>query len=336
MLTAEIDLSVIKSNVATIKRRVKTEYYAVVKADAYGHGAVAVAKAIQSIVEGFAVATDVEAMELVENGIKRPILILGTGIALRKLSKNVIPSVADVEQIERLKGVSDCVHVAVNTGMNRYGCKPEDFGKLIMSADNSGIKVAGAFTHFYREIDKNDCAEQFDKFLSCVLPFRERIRRLHCCASNCLILPEVYHLDAVRVGLAMYGWGYDDVQPAMKIFTEITQINYVNKGEHIGYGDYVAEKDMRVATVRLGYGDGFWRRSEHELVVNGRYCPVVGSVCMDACMIDVSEVRCKIGDRAYILSDNEQMKRICVRHNTISHEVLTMISRRIKRKYVNN
>ena len=105
MLTAEIDLSAIKSNVATIKRRVKTEYYAVVKADAYGHGAVAVAKAIQSIVEGFAVATDVEAMELVESGIKRPILILGTGIALRKLSKNVIPSVADVEQIERLKEV---------------------------------------------------------------------------------------------------------------------------------------------------------------------------------------------------------------------------------------
>jgi len=335
MLTAEVDLGVIKSNAEYIRKRVNTEVYAVVKADAYGHGAARVAKCIEKVVDGFAVATDYEATELMNANIKKPVLILGTEISGIKLAENVIVSVATPEQIRAIKGIASSVHIAVNSGMNRLGCKPSDIIDLLKVTDECGVFVTGAFTHFYNERDEKTCAEQFDEFLSGVLPLRNIIRRLHCCASNCLILPEVYRLDAVRPGLALYGYGYDGVKPAMKIYSNIVQINDVRVGEHIGYGNYVSDKNMRVATVRLGYGDGFWRRNGHKLLVNGKYCRVVGLVCMDACMIDVSEVACKNGDKAYVLANNEQMNGICITHNTISHEVLTMISRRVKRIYVN-
>lgn len=335
MLTAEIDLGAIKDNALYIKKRVKTEVYAVVKADAYGHGAVRVAKHIENVVDGFAVATDFEALELTGANIKKPILILETELSGIKLPKNVIASVATPEQIRAVKNVANGVHIAVNSGMNRLGCKPSEIIELLKVADGYGVSVVGAFTHFYDEHNSESCAEQFDEFLSGVLSLRNRIRRLHCCASNCLILPEVYRLDVVRPGLALYGYGYDGVKPAMKIYSHIVQINDVNVGEHVGYGNYTADKPMRIATVRLGYGDGFWRRNGHKLLVNGKYCRLVGLVCMDACMIDVSEVDCKPGDKAYVLANGEQMNDICITHNTISHEVLTMISRRVKRNYVN-
>lgn len=334
MLTAEIDLETIKNNVLFIKKKVKTGIYAVVKADAYGHGSVLVAKYIANIVDGFAVATDFEALELAECGIKKPILILGIELSGNKLPANIIPTVASVGGVGRIKGIAERVHVAINTGMNRLGCYPGDLYRIMSAASDCGIKVCGAFTHFYNERDKLACSEQFDEFLSCVLPVRNQIKNLHCCASNCLVLPEVYRLDAVRPGLAMYGYGYDGVRPAMKIYSSVVQINEVQKGEHIGYGDFIADKNMRIAAIRLGYGDGFWRRNGHKLIVNGKYCPVVGKVCMDVCMVDVSDIQCKIGDRAFVLTGNLQMNDICVTHNTISHEVLTMISRRIKREYV--
>lgn len=334
MLTAEINLETIKNNISFIKQRVETDVYAVVKADAYGHGAVPVAQYIANVVDGFAVATDFGALELVESGVKKPILILEPELSGTKLPGNVVPSVSNIDDVRRIKGVARGAHIAINTGMNRFGCDPRDLHRIMDVARDCELEVYGAFTHFYNERDKLACAEQFDKFLSCVLPIRDRIKKLHCCASNCLILPEVYRLDAVRPGLAMYGYGYDGVRPAMTIYSNVLQINDVQKGEHIGYGDFAADKNMRIATIRLGYGDGFWRRNGHRLIVNGQYCPVVGKVCMDACMIDVSDVRCKVGDKAFILADNAQMNDICVTHNTILHEVLTMISRRIKRKHV--
>lgn len=334
MLTAEIDLKTIKNNALYIKKSVKTDVYAVVKADAYGHGAVPVAKYIANVVDGFAVATDFEALELAESGIGKNILILGPELSGTKLPENIIPSISAVEDVRRIKGMTRKVHISINTGMNRFGCDPRDLYRIMNVANDCEVEVRGVFTHFYNEQDKSACSEQFNKFLSCVLPVRDRIKRLHCCASNCLILPEVYRLDAVRPGLAMYGYGYDGVQPAMTIYSNVLQLNDVRKGEHIGYGSFTADKNMRIATVRLGYGDGLWRRNGHRLIVNGKYCPVVGMVCMDVCMIDVSDVQCKVGDKAFLLADSLQMNDICITHNTIPHEVLTMISRRIKRKYV--
>lgn len=191
MLTAEIDLGAIKDNAFYIKKRVKTEAYAVVKADAYGHGAVRVAKHIENIVDGFAVATDFEALELTNANIKKPILVLETELSGIKLPKNVIASVATPEQIRAVKNVVNGVHIVVNSGMNRLGCKPSEIIELLKVADRYGVSVEGAFTHFYNEHNSKSCAEQFDEFLSGVLPLRNRIRRLHCCASNCLILPSL-------------------------------------------------------------------------------------------------------------------------------------------------
>ena len=335
MLTVEVDIAAVRHNIIYIKNKIHTAFCAVVKADAYGHGIEKTSALIEDYVDCFAVATADEALKLSAVGIRKNILILGCENEIQSaLPDNVIPTLCSASQVKAIEGKARAVSIAVNTGMNRIGCRPEELRSVVLEALNCGLGIRGIFTHFYNENDKIACANQFSEFLSCTRPLRESVKCIHCCASNCLVLPEVYHLDMVRVGLAMYGYGYDGVKPAMKIYTIVVQINYVQAGERVGYGDYVAKNDMRLATIRVGYGDGFRRTDNVFVSINGKRCNIVGRICMDMCMADVTGVVCNIGDRAYVLGNGIEMEDICKIHNTISHEVLTMINGRAERSYI--
>lgn len=334
MPTVEIDIAAIKHNIAYIKSKTNTKFCAVVKADAYGHGLVGTATRIEKDVDFFAVATYNEAVELAMAAIKKKILILGNDLCDALYPNNIIPVVTSVKDIEFLRGKAKEISIAVNTGMNRIGCLPEQLPHIIGKALEFGFKIHGIFTHLFNEHDLKNCYSQLNDFLYCTLPYRELINCFHVCASNCLVLPEIFHLDAVRAGLAMYGYGYDGVIPAMRVFADIVQINNVPTGAHIGYGDYTTDKPIKTATLRVGYGDGFRRIDGAAVSVNGTKCPIVGNICMDMCIADVTSVPCNVGDRAYILGDKMTMNDLTRQYNTISHEVLTMFGARFKRIYV--
>ena len=334
MLTVRVDLSKIKYNISYIKSATNTEFCAVVKANAYGHGLCEFSKAVEEDVDCFAVATEYEALKLVKSGITKKILVFNYGYSNETMPKNVIPSVFSVEGVEALKGKVSEVSIAVNTGMNRFGVSPDNFDKVFESALKHGLSVHGAYTHFFNESDDSSCKRQFMEFKRAISCIKDSGIKFHCCASNCLVLPREYYLDMVRVGLAMYGYGYRGVVPAMDIYTDIIWTGNVSAGEHIGYGDFVAPKKMKIASVRVGYGDGFRRIKNHYVSVDGVLCPVMGNVCMDVCIIDVSDINCKVGQRVCILGENIDFDDVCVTHSTISHEVLTMINERAERIYV--
>lgn len=336
MLTVKVDLAALGRNVATIKRRVKTGLCAVVKANAYGHGASAVAGYLLPMVDCFGVATQTEAEALVCAGITKPIIILGADYdAGASFSSNVIPSVGSLEAIKALTGSAKKVEIAVNTGMNRLGARPGEVNRLVLAAKERGLGVHGVYTHFYDGEDMYACKEQFDEFLSAALPLRREVKLFHCCASNCLILPKSYHLGMVRAGLAMYGYGAEGLAPVASVYTQIVHLGEVRRGEHISYGDFTAPKDMTVATIRAGYGDGLRRVKGLTVSVNGKLCGIIGAICMDMCMVDVTNVDCKVGDRVFILGNEAKMENLCKIYNTISHEVLTFFNDRARRKYVN-
>lgn len=335
MLTVEVDLGAIARNVRSIRERVAARYCAVVKANAYGHGAVQTALFLEDKVDLFAVATLDEARELAAAGVKKDIYILGFDCETGEpLPPNVVPAVWETAQIKSLAGRSKRVNLAVNTGMNRLGCKPERAIGLLCEAQERGIAVEGAYTHFFNEADPAACAEQFDAFRRAYLPLRGAIKYFHACASNCLVLPEVYHLDMVRVGLATYGYGYPDLTTAMRVYTHVVAINEVKAGEHVSYGDFTAERDMRLATVRAGYGDGPDRGKGLVFSIGGQLCESVGRMCMDYCLVEVKNARCTVGDRAFLLGNGINMEFLTKKYSTISHEVLTLFNARARRIYV--
>ena len=331
----EIDTNALRLNLDRIKSKVKVPICAVVKADAYNHGAVEVARLIWDKVDSFAVANEDEAIELYQSGIRNDILILGETFNGAKLPKNVIPSVSTYESFKQLSARTVRVQVKINTGMNRAGCDALGLERIISEAKYSDIEICGAYSHFYNAERLEEAEKQYDSFFKIISPYKKELNLLHLCASNALILEEKYRLSLVRVGIALYGHGYDGLLPVMKISAEIVWISEVKKGEHISYGDFRANKDMRICALKIGYADGLRRTNFNAQVsIDGKKCPIVGRVCMDITVVDVSQVNCAVGDRAYLLGETISMADFCSYYKVIPHEALTMISKRIKRVYV--
>ena len=363
MITLEINIGRIRKNIAIIKKRVKARIYAVVKAQAYGHG-FETAAYIQDSVYGFAVSNTAEAYELAKRGVIKPILILCPAEAAdcSVLSGckatgygNVIYTVC---RHDDLRCLNNCrVAVKVNTGMNRLGANVNSVGKLISKiSSRSDLVISEMFTHF---CEVGSAAQQLSVFEPVIGIARSMDIAVHACASNCLKLGSEFHLDAVRCGLAIYGYGEADragciagdngtdscpgflkneigLLPALSAYTKIVQINYVKKGERIGYGSNYAPHDMKVAVLMAGYADGFRRADARSVVIAGVECGIFGNVCMDMCMADVSKLKhVKVGDRAYLLNDCLNAQVLAERLGIVPYEILTAFSGdRIKRIYV--
>ncbi|HTN54096.1 MAG TPA: alanine racemase [Anaeromyxobacter sp.] len=359
---AEIDLDALAHNVRLLAARAApARLYAVVKANAYGHGAVAVARAaLEAGASALAVVCVDEGEELRAAGVEAPILVLGhtpAADAARAAALRLRPTVGSAELLEALSaaarrlGHEVPIHLEVETGMNRHGLLPEACAALAERARAlPGLRVEGLFTHFAaaEEADQGFTRAQWEAL-------REAARRLpwvperHCSASASLLLDPGLRLDAVRAGLALYGYRPDprcgpevDLRPVMALRARVARVAEVAPGATVGYGrTWTAGRPSRLALVMCGYADGYRRSlgSRAHALVRGRRAPVVGRVSMDMITVDVTAVPgVEHGEVVTLLGrDGEERvdaDELAALEGTISWEVLAGVAARVPRLYL--
>lgn len=362
-----IHLDAVYNNIQEVKKHIgeDTKILAIVKANAYGHGAVAVAKSISDKVYGFAVATVKEALELRNNGIDNFILILGyackaeyetmlrNNISFSLLTKEMAQDIS--ECASRLNITAKC-HIKINTGMNRIGFPVNDdtINDIEDICKLPNMDCEGIFMHFATadEEDKSFSRTQFELFMKLLNELEKRgvVFKIRHCANSAAIMdmPE-YKLDMVREGIVLYGLLPSEevgnklkFRPAMEIKSHIIFVKDLPKGEGISYGrTYVTEKDMRVATIAIGYADGYPRSlsSKGYVLIHGKKARILGRVCMDQMVVDVTDIpQAKVEDVVTIVGcDGENtitIEELANLSNRFNYEFVCDISERVEKKYV--
>lgn len=319
---AKINMNAILSNMEQMNNNLKegTKMLAVVKTDAYGHGSVPVAKLLQDkeYMFGFGVATVDEALELRDAGIKLPILILGYTFpdGYDDLAREDIrlalfreDNLKLLEEAYRRNNKKIKVHIKVDTGMSRLGIRPDESGLAFVKKANEteGIEIEGIFTHFARadEYDKTSVNNQLTTFVDFIKRIEDelgiKIPVKHCSNSAGVIELPSANLDIVRPGITVYGLlPSDEVQlnnviltPALSLYSHVVFIKELEAGREISYGGtFVTDQKMRVATVPVGYGDGYPRSLSNKgyVLIRGKKAPILGRVCMDQLMVDVTDI----------------------------------------------
>ena len=361
----QVNLDILKENIKAIKSYTKTPVMAVIKADAYGHGAVEFAKVLQKEVAFFGVAALAEAVELRENGIDTPILMLGhtPHAAYPQTVKLGIRSAifcyedAALLSAEAVKqGVTVPFHFAVDTGMSRIGFqvtqRDVDICEKIVNLPN--LQAEGMFTHFSNADDEDQTRTKKQRSLFEL--FREGLRQKGieipiCHTENSAALTNFSnHFDMVRAGIILYGYypGEDvqknnvPVKPVLSWYSRVTHVKALDEGRTIGYGaTYTLPDPTIVATVSVGYADGYRRALSNKghVLIHGKQAPILGRVCMDQIMVDVTFIPgVQPGDTVTLLGtdgDNtitaDHMARWA---DTISYEILCDISKRVPRQYI--
>ncbi|WP_067729502.1 alanine racemase [Oceanobacillus damuensis] len=362
----EVSLDAIKSNVKSFKKHIqeKTMLMAVVKADGYGHGAVHVANAaIQSGAGYIGVAFLDEALKLREAGIVTPILVLGytSPAAVSEAVKNDITftiysdeSVPEIRKAAKDFKKQAKVHLKIDTGMSRIGIRDrKEALKVCQSLNSSDILLEGIFTHFADadNVDSTYTYKQFENFNGVIKYLEDhhvKIPIKHCCNSAGTIAYPDMHMDMVRVGISLYGLYPSShlqdkikLKQAMTFRTKPVMIKPLEAGEPISYGcTYVAKESSTIATLPVGYADGFSRQLSNKgrATVNGVHVPIVGRICMDQTMIDVSSVE-SLGydDVVTLFGDPEDgyisLGEVADQMNTIHYETVCLIGKRVPRVY---
>lgn len=363
----EIDLSAIRHNVGVMRERLgeKTKFLAVVKADAYGHGAVQVAKAaLRAGADMLAVAIVEEGIELRAAGISCPILVLG-GIepsAADAVVKADLTQVVFNEEIIRALRMSGLkfgrtakVHVKLETGMNRIGVRTKErVQELVRLIDSMPwIELTGCFTHMATA----DCEDGEEATLAQIARFEELCAAIaevhpapimrHAGNTACIFRYPQAHFNMVRGGIALYGYPpvpeATGLRPAMRWVTHAVMVKELRAGDRVGYGGtFTAKKPTRVMTLPVGYADGYRRGISGKgcVLVRGQRARILGRVCMDQIMVDVTDIEgAQPGDEAVLLGaqGNEMIdaQEMAAWLDTISYEVLCSPSRRVPRVYIN-
>ncbi len=364
---AEVDLAAIKRNVKNLHdlTRPDTKMMAIIKANAYGHGAVEVAKALEQDVYGFGIAIVEEGMELRKAGIKNPILILG--YTMKNMLQDVVENdliqtvfqydtAAELDRIAAEKGKKVRIHIKIDTGMGRIGFPvvKESIEDIVRISKLENIEINGVFSHFAKadEFDKESAKKQFERFCSMTADLEKEgihipIRHISNTAAV-IDLPEM-NLDMVRCGIGIYGlYPSEEVEkskveliPAMSIKSHISNIKQVPKGTGISYGwTFITDKDSRIATIPIGYGDGYPRRlsSIGKVILHGNYAPIAGRVCMDQFMVDVTDIENVSQEDTVTIVGREKEAVITVEYlselaGTFNYEFVCDVGRRIPRVY---
>ncbi|MBO4780330.1 MAG: alanine racemase [Selenomonadaceae bacterium] len=359
---AEIDLDAIRHNLTEIRRHISptSKLCAVVKANAYGHGAVEVAKvAVEVGADFLTVATVDEGLELRRAGFDLPILILGLiphTAAEVVVANNLSQTVDDFALAEKISAAAvnqatvAKIHLKVETGMGRIGAAPDDAVALAVKISQlPNVELEGMFSHF-ADADNDDrtfTAQQIELFKRTADKIREAgvaLKILHIAESAAILDIPAAHFDMVRSGIITYGL-YPapnvrrtiELRPAMKLVTRIVRLKKIPAGTSIGYGrEFVAKRESLIATLPIGYADGYIRAYKNFHVdIRGQLAPIAGRVCMDQTMIDVTDVDgVKLGDEVILFgSDLISIDDAANHLRTINYEVTCLVSARVVRKY---
>ncbi|MBQ3199237.1 MAG: alanine racemase [Firmicutes bacterium] len=364
----EVDLAALRANFAEIRRVVGADcpITAVVKADAYGHGAVEVAKCL--LAEGadcLAVATLGEALELKSELGAVPIMLLspllgGVGQAVRQQIILPVFSLAMAEEVNDVAarlGVYAPVQLVLDTGMGRIGLADTAAARdeALQIAALPNLRVVGVFSHFAAadEADKTYAEQQlavFNRFTAALAAAGVDVPCKHIANSAALLEMPHTRQDMVRAGIALYGYYPSDevrreilqLTPVMSVKARLTWVKTVPVGTSVSYGrTFVTERETKIATVPLGYADGWSRLNSNNgyVLVGGRRAPIIGRVCMDQFMLDVTGIEAGVGDEAVLLgaqgAEMIDADEIAARIGTISYEVLSSLLPRLPRIYLN-
>lgn len=372
---AEVDLDAIEENYRNIKSLVApAEVIAIVKADAYGHGADEVSALLSSLgVKTFAVSNIDEAAHLRRYGIGGDILILGytpPSLAARLASLSLTQTVYDLSSAEALSesakeaGVTLPVHIKADTGMSRLGilCQSEEdlapaVEEALAISRLGALRVTGLFTHFSVSDDLEDdfTERQLARFLALNEALAARglhIPLRHAANSGGALGFADSRLDAVRPGIILYGYYPDSLRrsafesrltlrPSMTLKTVISQVKTIKAGATVSYGrTYAAESERTLAVVPIGYADGFIRRCAKDAVlfVRGKPAPVVGRICMDMCILDITGIEgAAPGDEVVVFGKNGgSLEAVADAGGTVNYEITCLIGKRVPRVYIRN
>jgi alanine racemase len=364
----EIDLGRLRRNLQLIRRDLPApvRLLAVVKDEAYGHGALDVARiALEEGAWGFGLSTLEEAMALRDAGVTAPLLLLGERREAElewcvahhlTVCVNEPHTVRTLAKIAADQGRQTPVHIKINTGMTRYGVRWDEALPLIEQvAAAKPLLLEGVMTHFAQsdELDKTFANLQFARFNEVLQGMAQRkisVSLRHTCNSGGFLdLPHA-HLDMVRPGILLYGVFPSQVcrtlpgiQPVMSVKASIAAIQKLKPGETVGYGmRYTAKTERRIAILPIGYGDGFPRvRNEGCALIHGRRAPLVGGIAMDALMVDITDIpQAKMWDEAVLMGrqggDEITVRDIAKLKNSVTYDVLTNWRLRLRRKAVND
>jgi len=358
---AYVDLDRIEANYELMRQSVgpKTEVMAVVKANAYGHGAVETARHLETAgCHYFGVASLAEAIELRDAGIHGEILIFGHTFpehAYLLEKHGLIQTVTAFSQAEAYEksGWKVKMHVNVDTGMSRYGMSchnPDELDKAISEIEQisrlHNCRIEGIYTHFAiaEDTDNDFTKRQFRQFQALLTELDKQSIKVgirHCCNSSAALLYPEMHLDMVRTGIAIYGLPHVKTDkpfvPALTLKAKVAATRWIKAGETVSYGrTFAALNDMEVATLALGYAEGYSRHLSNldHVLYEGKTLPVIGVVCMDAVMIDATGCDLQIGDMVEVFGQEKTAADVAKLAGTIDYEVLTNLSQRVERVYL--
>ena len=332
-IVVEIDLKRIEKNVLATRRLVGVPVMLMVKADAYGHGLVKVAKRAENVVDAFGVETLEEGVKLRSAGIKSEILVLALceNEIYRAYRLDLTIGLHNREQFAKIVSIIDSnrinpaklkTHIKVDSGMHRLGFCLDELQIVLQKAKALGINVAGIYSHLRDETESQKST--FDRFVEVAKGYYPDIKA-HLASSHSLFNPNLRY-DGVRLGINAYNG-------AMSAYSQVVESRRLQAGERVSYGDFVLQKATNTAVVFGGYADSIARESPSSVRIRGKKCAVIGNVCMDCFVVDTGDLEAKVGERV-LLFDSDTASEVASERNTIEYCLMTSQKGRIQRVYL--
>lgn len=365
---AEINLDNLANNIREVRRvtNPKTKVSAVIKADGYGHGAVAIAQTLlENGADRFAVATLSEALQLRKEFKETQIMVLGytpEHLAQEIIQNNIIQTIYSLEQAKEFSKVAKqlnkniVVHIKIDSGMNRLGmlCSEGTVNTVLQISKLDNLVIEGIYTHFAAadELDKTYTKMQVEKFSKIVEQIEKKgltIPIKHVSNSAAIIDMPEFNFDMVRAGIMLYGLYPSqsvnhervNLKEVMCLKAKIAQVKEIEAGSGISYGlTYKCEHKTKIATLPIGYADGYTRMlsNKAKVLVKNKIVPVLGNICMDQCIIDVTNLDVKMGDEVVLYGgdnkDGISIDSVANLLNTINYEIVCMVDKRVPRVYL--
>lgn len=336
---ATINLRTLDDNLKHLKELTHKTVFPVIKANAYGHGMLPIAKHLDPQNYPFLCVSSMdEALDLYHNGVQSKILIFSY-ISSDVIAQNHQDQFSyTVTSLSHLKSLNEIdiklnLHLEINTGMNRYGIKPYE----LITIDTSHY-VEGVYTHFNSPTDDEMSRIQCLKFENFVLSMKQIPKYVHVGNAPLRLIQKASWINGVRFGLGMYGYAYglSELKPILSLQTKVQHIDHLLPNETLGYDHtYTATREEIFATIPIGYGDGFdLRQSSMPVFINGKDYPIVGKICMDQCMIIIDDT-VSLGDSVEVFGEHRTLLKVSQAMNLSIYVILTSLSYRLNRNYVN-